>query len=232
MGHADGNGMSGGCYMVRRSGNARRRPCSIGHGGIVAPEAGILSAEIRFLKQIYGCIDGSLAVSQPLAVIAMGVTGSGKTTIGKMLAARIGCDFYDGDDFHPQANIDKMRQGHPLDDDDRAPWLDKLRELLTSKLAAGQSLVLACSALKDAYRNRLLPADANLAAAIRFLYLHIDPATARYRLEHRPGHFMPASLVDSQFETLEEPDDALEVDATGTPDSVVTNALRALRVPA
>src|ERR1019366_718319 len=98
----------------------------------------------------------------PAAIILMGVTGSGKTTIGRSLAAELGCAFFDGDDYHPTANVEKMRRGEPLDDADRAPWLDRLRELIAQKLSGGEDTVLACSALREIYRRKLMPADPKL----------------------------------------------------------------------
>jgi len=151
--------------------------------------------------------------ANPAAVIVMGVTGSGKTTLGLRLAEDLHCGFYDGDDYHPAANVEKMRRGEPLTDEDRAPWLDSLRQLITEKLNAGESAVVACSALRDAYRKRLLPASPALADDVLIVYLRISRETARERLLARQGHFMPATLVDSQFETLEEPAGALRIDA-------------------
>jgi len=163
-----------------------------------------------------------------IAAIVMGVTGSGKSTIGARLAAKLGCGFYDGDDYHPAANVEKMRRGEPLTDVDRAPWLDRLRELITEKLAAGESAVIACSALRQMYRDRLLPADPAMAARVRFVYLRISPEVARARLLARAGHFMPATLVASQFGTLEEPGDALRIDAEGPAEQVADRAALAL----
>jgi gluconokinase len=163
-----------------------------------------------------------------IAVIVMGVAGSGKTTIGTRLAAKLGCGFYDGDDYHPAANVEKMRRGQPLTDMDREPWLDRLRQLIVEKLAAGESAVVACSALRQAYRKRLLPAEEALAARVRFLYLQISPDVARERLLARAGHFMPATLLASQFETLEDPEGALRIDAEGPLEEVVERAVVAL----
>src|SRR5579872_5888118 len=109
----------------------------------------------------------------------MGVTGSGKTTVGVRIAESLHCGFYDGDDYHPAANIEKMRRGEPLTDEDRAPWLDRLRELIVGKLSRGECAVIACSALREAYRQRLLPADPQQAGCVRFIYLNIPPETAR-----------------------------------------------------
>jgi len=159
----------------------------------------------------------------------MGVAGSGKTTVGIRLAEKLHCGFYDGDDYHPAANVEKMRRGQPLTDEDREPWLDRLRQLIAEKLGAGDGLVIACSALKDAYRKRLLPPDPGLANCVRFLYLRITPEDACARLLARPGHFMPAALVASQFEALEEPAGALRIDAGRPVDEVVEDAVAAFR---
>jgi gluconokinase len=148
----------------------------------------------------------------PVALVVMGVAGSGKTTVGTALAARLGYAFYDADDFHSPENVAKMRRGEPLDETDRGPWLDRLRTLLAARLSAGESLVLACSALRDSYRKRLTPPDPR---KVRFIYLRITPEVARQRLVSRPEHFMPASLVGSQFDVLEEPSDAICVEASG-----------------
>jgi gluconokinase len=163
------------------------------------------------------------------AIILMGVTGSGKTTIGESLAAKMGCAFFDGDDYHPAANVEKMRCGEALNDADRTPWLDRLRELVTQKLAAGEDVVLACSALREKYRQRLRPGDPALAAQLVFVYLRITPETSRERLRSRPGHFMPVALVDSQFNALEEPLDAVSVDASQPPDQVLEQVLLTAR---
>ena len=139
------------------------------------------------------------------SIVVMGVAGSGKTTVGKVVATHLGLDFYDGDDFHPVRNVQKMSSGHSLTDEDRADWLSALAELIKSK----GPIVLACSALKTRYRERLAQSDNRL----RFVFLDVSPEVARSRLESRDSHFMPASLIDSQFEILERPQDAIEIDA-------------------
>lgn len=147
----------------------------------------------------------------------MGVAGSGKTTVGRLLAEELDWEFEDADDFHPPANIAKMEQGIPLSDDDREPWLEALRVLIQARLARGQSLVLACSALKEKYRRRIADDDER----VRFVYLKGSQALIAERLERRDGHYMPASLLTSQFEDLEEPDEAIVVDVGETPDELV-----------
>jgi gluconokinase len=142
------------------------------------------------------------------AAIFMGVAGSGKTTIGKDAAIRLGWMFLDADDFHPAANIEKMKHKIPLTDEDREPWLERLHTVLRERLARNESTILACSALKAAYRTKLrdhLP-------QVHFVYLDIDAETIRERLQHRSAHFFPKELLDSQFRTLEIPNDAIVVD--------------------
>ncbi len=131
----------------------------------------------------------------------MGVSGAGKSTIGRALAAELACDFYDGDDLHPEANVAKMAAGQPLDDDDRAPWLAALAALLADHVRSRTPVVLASSALKRAYRNQLRVDD-----AVRFVYLDGSPDLIRQRLEQRTGHFMKPEMLASQFASLEPPD--------------------------
>jgi carbohydrate kinase, thermoresistant glucokinase family len=154
------------------------------------------------------------------AIIVMGVSGSGKTTIGKLLAEALGWPFYDADDFHPPANVERMRQGIALTDEDRKPWLAALARLIAEALATNQSIVLASSALKEAYREQLKPRGVKPADE-PFVYLRVPPEVAAARLKERHGHFMPASLVPSQFAALEEPADAIVIDATQSPDEIV-----------
>jgi gluconokinase len=165
-----------------------------------------------------------------MILIMMGVTGSGKTTIGKLVAERLQWTFYDGDDFHPPANIEKMRSGAALTDEERAAWLDALAELIGDCVAHHRSAVLACSALKTEYRAHLKSAVKQNQDAVQFIYLRISEAVARDRLAVRKNHFMPPSLIDSQFATLEEPGEALAVDATQKPDAVVRDILAALHL--
>lgn len=159
----------------------------------------------------------TVAMANARAIVVMGVSGSGKTTIGVELARRLGCEFHDGDDYHPTANVEKMSHGIPLDDDDRWPWLDRLRTLIESKLASGASVVVACSALKKRYRERLAHEDAR----VLFAYLRIDPSVASGRVQSRKSHYMPASLIESQFAALEEPEGALILDACAPVQSLV-----------
>lgn len=133
----------------------------------------------------------------------MGVSGSGKSTVGQALADRLGAELVEGDDLHPAANVEKMRRGEPLDDADRAPWLDRLHAAIAERVAAGTDAVVASSALKRRYRDRLregLPPD-----AVRIVHLDVDRATLLDRLGRRQGHFMPPALLDSQLADLEEP---------------------------
>ena len=151
---------------------------------------------------------GAAAIDNPTTrtvIIVMGVTGCGKSTVGRALAEGLGVPFYDGDDFHSPASINKMRQGVALNDEDRWPWLDRLRELAAAKLQAREGAVIACSALRATYRERLRPQDSGLGAMVWFAYLRISPELARQRVVSRPDHYMPASLLDSQFAALEEP---------------------------
>ncbi len=163
-----------------------------------------------------------------MIVIVMGVSGSGKTTIGKLLADRMNCRFSDADDFHPAANVEKMRAGIPLTDDDRWPWLKALRHAIEDWQAAGKSRVIACSALKDAYRDVLSPND-----DVSFIYLKGDANTIASRLKARKGHYMNPNLLTSQFATLEEPDNAIVVDIAPPPTTIVEDIMARLsaRVP-
>lgn len=150
-----------------------------------------------------------MAKTAPGILILMGVSGSGKTTVGQRLARDLGWPFYEGDNFHPADNVAKMAQGVPLADADRYPWLQAIRALIVNLCETNQRAVITCSALKQAYRD-LLRVD---EAKIRFVYLQVDPQTLQKRLHQRQAHFMPASLIDSQIAALEEPADALAINA-------------------
>lgn len=136
-----------------------------------------------------------------IIAVVMGVSGSGKTTIGRALASELGADFLEGDKFHPPSNVAKMSRGEPLDDADRWPWLDRMAEELARARSSGRSAVLACSALKRSYRDRLRRG----APDLRLVYLKGDKALILGRLHARTQHFMPPGLLDSQFKVLEEP---------------------------
>jgi gluconokinase len=142
----------------------------------------------------------------------MGVAGAGKTTVGRELAAAIGWEFHDADDFHSPENVAKMHRGEGLTDADRQPWLEALSQLIASIVHDGRHGVLACSALKHAYRQMLIP-EGIPAAAIRFAYLHVPPDELKRRLEHR-HHYAGPSLLSSQLATLEKPKDAVWIDGT------------------
>lgn len=154
-------------------------------------------------------------------VLIMGVAGSGKTTIGRRLAAELGWQFYDADDFHPPANVAKMASGMPLDDADRLPWLETLQTLVRASLERGESGVLACSALKATYRAPLL-----VDGRVKLAYLKGNFDLIKKRLENRRGHFMSAAMLESQFAALEEPEQESHVDIDTTPGEIV----RAIRL--
>lgn len=139
--------------------------------------------------------------------VVMGVSGSGKTTIGQALARRLNCPFYDGDDFHPAENVAKMRQGIPLNDADRWPWLDRLADLIAEHLSRGETAVLACSALKEKYRQRLKRGQER----VTFVYLNGSFDLIWQRMQQREGHYMKAEMLHSQFDALEEPDPATAI---------------------
>ena len=163
-------------------------------------------------------------------VIVMGVSGSGKTVVGQALAERLGFEYIEGDDYHSAANVQKMAAGIALTDEDRRPWLRALAYLVVGRHARGAGTVLACSALRREYRDVLratLPSEESFV-----IQLDADEATLRSRLEHRHGHYMPASLLQSQLATLEplEPDEpGVALDATQPEPDVVTQALAAVR---
>ncbi|RCW44480.1 gluconate kinase (SKI family) [Halopolyspora algeriensis] len=163
------------------------------------------------------------------AVVVMGVSGCGKSTVGAALAQRVEWRHLDADDFHPQHNVDKMRAGTPLTDADRMPWLERLRDELDRRVAAGDPVVLACSALKKAYREVLRGS----AGVVGFVHLRAGREELAERLAGRDGHFFPAALVDSQFATLEEPDaceHVLTVGATEPPERIVERVLETWQV--
>jgi gluconokinase len=150
-----------------------------------------------------------------LVIVLMGVAGAGKTTVGKLLASQLAWPFADGDDYHPPANREKMQNGIALTDSDRAPWLEILRFLIARWIAEGKSAVLACSALKRAYRERLL-----VGPEVRFVYLKGDVAALQARLRERQGHYMSVRMLQSQLAALEEPERALIVDVSHSPKEI------------
>ena len=160
-----------------------------------------------------------------MILILMGPTGCGKTTIGRRLARHLGWAFIDGDDYHPAANVAKMHSGQPLNDDDRRPWLLALRREMERLMQAGKSAVLACSALKRAYRE-LLGVDQHTVLTV---YLQGSFELLQRRLNDRQGHFMPPELLRSQLDTLEVPDGGLTVDIDAEPETVVDRITAALR---
>jgi gluconokinase len=158
-----------------------------------------------------------------MVIVVMGVAGSGKTTIGQMLARALGWRFVEGDDFHPPANVAKMAAGIPLTDADRAPWLAALHQAIAGWIREHQNVVLACSALKRAYRSTLKAGPEEI-----FVYLRGSPELFARRIEHRRGHYMKANLLPSQFEILEEPEDAITVDAALPEEEIVRQILAKL----
>jgi len=158
-----------------------------------------------------------------MIIVVMGVTGSGKSTIGKLLADRLSLPFFDADDFHSPENVSKMSKGIALTDEDRYPWLRTLSELLRSHEGGGA--VLACSALKESYRKLL---QQGLKEAISWIYLEGSKETLRQRMENRKEHFMPESLLDSQLATLEKPSYAYCISIEKDPGSIVAEILKRL----
>jgi gluconokinase len=152
----------------------------------------------------------------------MGVSASGKTTVGRALAKELGCAFCDGDELHPAENIEKMRRGVPLDDADRVPWLRLVREHIDRARERGEGLVVACSALKEEYRRDLGLPDLSVA----LVYLRASLELVERRLRERKHHFMPLSLASSQFASLEEPRYGIIVDADQPPDAIVAQIMK------
>jgi gluconokinase len=154
-----------------------------------------------------------------MIIVIFGVSGAGKTTVGKMLAKQLGWRFLEADDFHPAANIEKMRNGHPLTDEDRWPWLNRLRKQIEQLVSAGENAVLACSALKRAYRDRL-----RVSEAVKFVFLRGDYAVVEKQLRSRHGHFMNIALLQSQFDDLEQPqpdENVITIELGRTPEEIV-----------
>jgi gluconokinase len=160
-----------------------------------------------------------------MIVVFMGVSGSGKSTVGKLLAGTMGWTFYEGDDFHPPENIEKMSRGIALSDDDRLPWLTRIKMELEACSRNRSDAVLACSALRSRYRTFLTDGMSD----IQFVYLKGDAEVIRERLSSRREHYMKAHMLDSQFASLEEPDDAIVADIRNSPQDIVSYIARESR---
>jgi len=162
------------------------------------------------------------------AIVVMGVSGCGKSTVGRLLADRMGFRFLDADDYHPDANVAKMQSGQPLSDADRAPWLERLVALLEETTADGRGVVMACSALKARYRRKL----SSGAVIPRFVFLDGAKDLIAGRMAARPGHFMPVGLLDSQFAALEVPNAAISINIEKPVDAIVAEIEESLLDPA
>jgi gluconokinase len=167
-----------------------------------------------------------LTARHAMVILVMGVAGSGKTTIGQLLARELRWSFADADDFHPPANVAKMAAGQPLDDADRAPWLAALRAHIEGCLARNENAVVACSALKSAYRATLVVDRTQ----VRVVHLHGSRELLQSRLQHRKGHFMRPEMLESQLATLEPPSHALTLDVSATPPELVARIRQAFAI--
>lgn len=168
-------------------------------------------------------------VHEPLVLVVMGVSGSGKTTVAALLAGRLGWQFEEGDALHPQANVDKMAAGHPLTDEDRWPWLERIADWIDDRLDSGQSGVITCSALKRSYRDLL----ARRGSGVLFVSLAGTEDTIASRLTVRQGHFMPVGLLKSQLADFEEPgqdEPAITLDVGAMPSVIVQRIVDKLEV--
>jgi gluconokinase len=165
--------------------------------------------------------------SPTTSIVVMGVSGSGKSTVAAGLVERLGWEFAEGDDFHPPANVEKMRTGRPLDDDDRLPWLQTLAAWIGEREQAGTSVVVTCSALKRSYRDLLRDGH----PSVWFAHVTVDADLLRERVEQRTGHYMPSSLLESQLATLEplqSDEPGASISGAGAPADVVAELLDAL----
>jgi gluconokinase len=160
-----------------------------------------------------------------MILVVMGVSGAGKTTVGKLLAGQLGWTFLEGDDYHPAANVEKMRRGVPLQDKDRWPWLAVLRERIAQARQRGENAVLACSVLKQAYRDEL---SRGAPEEVRYVFLRGSEELIRQRLAERKGHYMNPTLLHSQFEALEPPKDAIDIDVGQAPRKIMEQIQRAV----
>lgn len=169
-------------------------------------------------------VNGTSQQMQQRVIFVMGVSGSGKTTIGRMIAQRLGLDFFDGDDYHPVENVSKMKAGQPLDDNDRLPWLTKLHDIAMMHVTE-KGCVIACSALKEIYRQVLM---SGISDKVTFVFLDGEYQIIEERMLARQGHYMKSSLLKSQFETLQRPEHAICISIDNEPENIVNQILHQL----
>ena len=160
-----------------------------------------------------------------MILLIMGVSGTGKSTIGSMLATELKLQFIEGDNYHPSANIEKMQNGESLTDEDRRPWLANLANIIRQFYQEGKGVVISCSALKASYRHQLSLA----CPEIRIIHLFGTPKLIRQRLSNRQRHFMPADLLDSQIKSLEQPENAITIDVTSNPKQILQQIITGLK---
>jgi gluconokinase len=185
-------------------------------------------ADIVLFPEVSACVNWPWQPAPPPVFVVMGVSGSGKTTVGEALAQKLNVPFYDADDYHPPENVAKMSSGIPLNDADRAPWLDRLHDIISDHIAAGTSAVLTCSALKQAYQDRLRGGHTN----VQFVYLDGSFDLIWERMAAREGHYMKSEMLQSQFEALEQPSEkeAIVISVALSPDEIVGRVIKILSV--